>query len=110
MSFSVHPPALRAFARQLDDAAQDAEAAKRYVDRHGTFSMHESGLMGLIVPSHRNLVEELDSILSHLVDLTGTSSTAMHATAAHYERADLRAEATVDATYPPVDRPPANRD
>jgi hypothetical protein len=110
MGFTVYPPALRVFARHLADAAQDAEAAKRYIDQHGTFSMHDSGLMGLVVPSHRNLLADLDTRLKHLADLADASSRAMHATAAHYEQVDLRAEAATDAAFPPVPRPPVSRD
>lgn len=66
MGFTAHPPALRVFARHLADAAHDAEAAKRHIDQHGTFSLHDSGLMGLVVLAHRNLLADLDTRLEHL--------------------------------------------
>lgn len=110
MSFAVYPPALRTYARQLADAQQAAEAAKHYVHKHGTFAMHEQGLMGMIVPFHERLVADLDRLLAHLGDLTDASSQAMANVAAHYERADLHAEASADAAYPPVPRPLVRRD
>jgi hypothetical protein len=110
MNFAVYPPALRTYAEHLADAQQAAEAAKRYVDTHGTFAMHEKGLMGMMVPFHEQLVAALDRLLAHLSDLTDASSKAMTGVATHYERADLHAEATIDAAYPSVPRPPIHRD
>jgi hypothetical protein len=110
MGFAVDPAALRTFARQLTDAQEVAEAAKRYVDRHGTFSMHEGGLISLALPRHQNLLTALDQFLAHLGTLADASSQAMNNMATHYERTDLKAEATVDAAYPSVPRPPIDRD
>jgi hypothetical protein len=110
MSFAVDPPALRTFARQLADAHEVAETAKRYVYRHGTFSMHEGGLMGPAGPVASEPAHGLDQLLTHLDTLADASSQAMNDMAAHYERTDLRVEATVDAAYPSVPRPAIGRD
>ncbi len=110
MSFAVYPPALRVYASQLAEAHQAAEAARRYVNRYGTFSTHEAGLIGIALSQHWHLVAALDRLLTHLGDVIDASSRAMTEVAAHYERADLRAEATADAAYPSVSRPPVSRD
>jgi hypothetical protein len=62
--------------------------------------------MALIAPSHQYLIEALDQMLAHVKDLADASSQAMNREAAHYEHADLQAEARVDASYPAVPRPP----
>ena len=110
MSFRVEPPALRTYAARLADAHQAAEAAKRYVNRHGSFSLHEKGLMGFVAPGHRHLIAALDEMLGHLERLTDASGRTLSQTAGRYEASDLRAESTVDAAYPVVPRPSPRRD
>jgi hypothetical protein len=110
MGFAVYPPALRTYAKQLADAQQAAEIAKRYVDKHGGFGAHDKGLLGMVLPHHEQLVGALDQMLTHLRELTEASSRAMDSLAAHYESADVRADATADAAYPAVPRPPVQRD
>jgi uncharacterized protein YukE len=109
MSFVVHPPALRTYASQLGEARQAVEAAKHYVERYGSFSPHDKGVLGLLAPRHKHLMERLTALLEHLHDLTDASSVALRNVAAHYEHADLRSETALDATYPAVPRPSASR-
>ena len=46
MTFRVEPAALRRYAGQLADGRRVADAAGSYVQRHGSFSLHEKGLLG----------------------------------------------------------------
>ncbi|MFC0006577.1 type VII secretion target [Micromonospora siamensis] len=110
MTFAVHPPALRTYAGQLREATTAADAAKRYVQKHGSFSVHESGLLGQVSPLHRNLLADLDKLLGHLRNLTETSATALNQVADRYEHTDTRAARDLDATYPAVPRPSPSRD
>lgn len=110
MTFSVDPSAVRTYARHLSDAHQVAETAKSYVNQHGSFSVHESGLFGMLAPGHRQLLASLNTMLGHLSTLTDTSSVAMKQVAGHYEQTDLRAESTIDATYPAAPRATPRRD
>ncbi|MBM0277429.1 hypothetical protein [Micromonospora tarensis] len=110
MTFTVHPPALRVYADQLVEAGKAAEAAKVYVQTHGSFSLHERGLLGMAAPGHRNLVGALDELLSHLGKLTEASATALRQVADRYEHTDATIAADLDATYPVVPRPSPSRD
>jgi hypothetical protein len=105
MSFSVEPQALRTYARQLEDARQVADAAKRYVHQYGDLSLHERGLISLMAPWHQQLVAALNDLLGHLETVTDSSADALRKAATHYERTDLRTEGAIDATYPAVPRP-----
>jgi hypothetical protein len=110
MSFSVYPPALHAYARQLGDAEEAARGAKRYVDQHGAFSAHEKGLLGNVLPAHMNFVASLDSMLNHLAQLLEVSKAGLDNAASRYEQVDLRAAGAADAAYPAVARPAPSRD
>jgi hypothetical protein len=105
MNFAVDPTALHTYARQLTDAHEVAQVAKRYVVKHGTFTHHEKGLIGLVPFAHDRLMADLDRLLTHLSDLAQASSQAMDGMATRYEHTDLKAAASIDATYPAVPRP-----
>jgi uncharacterized protein YukE len=110
MSFSVYPPALRSYARKLAEAEEAAKAAKHYFEQHGTFSRHEKGILGTVLPAHMNFVANLDGVLTHLAQLLDASKAALEKTAAQYEQVDLRAAGAADASYPAVARPAPSRD
>lgn len=110
MTFKVEPAALRTYATQLMEAKAAAEAAKSYVDKWGTFSAHEKGLLGMIWPNHQHYVAQLDAMLQHLRDLIDASGTALNREADHYQHTDLRAETQIDASYPAVPRPSISTD
>ncbi|MFU8850722.1 hypothetical protein ACNAW0_07020 [Micromonospora sp. SL1-18] len=110
MTFSVHPPALRTYAGQLAEADRAANTAKDYVHKHGSFSMHERGLLGMAAPGHRNLVAALDKLLGHLHELADASGTALKHVADRYEHTDVEVASDLDATYPSVPRPSPSRD
>lgn len=110
MTFRVEPAALRRYAGQLADGRRVADAANSYVQRHGTFTLHEKGLLGLIAPGHRHLMADLARLLRHLGDLSDASSTAMNQVADGYEHSDKESQAAIDATYPEVPRTLLDRD
>jgi hypothetical protein len=110
MSFKVDPVAIRAYASWLEEVERVADDAQRYVAANGNFSFHESGIMGYASPGHRNVMADLQRLLTHLAELGVDSQKALRATAEVYQRTDGAAAARIDATYPPVQRPGANMD
>lgn len=110
MTFNVDPAALRAAAVKIGDTQRVAEVAKSYVLQHGSFSLHEQGLIGYLAPGHRNLMSDLDQMLSHLGQLGSASEKALKQTAERYGKTDRDAEAKVDASYPAVPRSHPERD
>jgi len=110
MTFNVDPAALRAAAAKIGDSRRVAEAAKSYVLQHGSFSLHDQGLIGNLAPGHRNLMNDLDQMLSRLSQLGDASEKALKQTAERYEKTDRDAEARVDASYPEVPRSHPDRD
>lgn len=110
MSFRVYPPALHAYARQLGDAEEAAQAARRYVEQHGAFSVHEKGLLGQVLPAHLNFVASLSGELTHLAQLLDASRATLDSAATRYEQVDLRSASAADAAYPAVARPAPSRD
>jgi hypothetical protein len=110
MSFKVDPAAIRACASRLDEVERVAGDAQRYVAANGNFSFHESGIMGYASPGHRNLMANLQKLLTHLAELGVDSQKALRTTADVYQRTDGDAAARIDATYPPVQRPRPDMD
>jgi hypothetical protein len=110
MTFRVEPAALRRYAGQLADGRRVADAANSYVQRHGSFSFHEKGLLGFIAPGHRHLMADLGRLLSHLGELSDASSKSMSQVADGYEHSDKKSQAAIDATYPEVPRTSLYRD
>jgi len=110
MSFDVDPQAVRTYAGQLAEVRRAADAANTYVNKHGSFSTHQSGLMGNISGAHTDFVASLNTMLKHLMDLADTSEMALKQLAATYEQTDENSAATVDATYPAVPRAPFPHD
>jgi uncharacterized protein YukE len=110
MTFKVEPQAVRTYAGRLGDARRHAETAKAYVNKHGSFSAHDKGLLGMIFPFHADFVAALNTMVQHLADLTDASDRALTQVADHYEHTDRDAESKIDASYPAVPRAPVNRD
>lgn len=104
MSFAVDPQAVRKYADQLAAARRAADAANSYVNKHGSFSGHEGGLIGTISSAHTDFVASLNTMLKHLMDLTDSSEVAFKQLAAKYEQSDTSSAAKLDASYPEVPR------
>ena len=110
MSFRVEPDALRTYAAQLAQAKAAAEAAQAYVEKWGTLSAHEKGLLGMVWPNHQNYVSQVTTMLQHLRDLTDASAHALARQAERYEETDADTAAGLDASYPAAPRAPLSRD
>jgi uncharacterized protein YukE len=110
MTFKVEPQAVRKYAGQLGEAHRHAATAQTYVNKHGSFSAHEKGLLGMIFPFHADFVAQLNTMLQHLGNLTDASDRALRQVADHYEHTDGDAESKIDASYPAVPRTPVDRD
>ena len=110
MSFQVEPADLRAFAMQLQNSYGDAADAKTYVQAHGTFGFHESGLIGVLSGRHAAWLEQLQGMLNHLLELTEAAPHVLRTVATTYEESDVHATAQIDASYPAAPRAPLNRD
>lgn len=94
----------------MAEGAHVAEVVHSYVKKHGSFSLHEKGLIGLVAPGHRNLMADLDQLLGHVAQLADGSAVALQRSAEQYQQTDLRSASSIDATYPGVTPPPLSRD
>jgi hypothetical protein len=101
----VDPATLKSFGRQLAEEANVARAGGSYVGRHGSLSLHQQGLAGLIQPAHERFVNEIVSTLTYLGALLERCEDALKAAASWYEETDRRSATRLDATYPMVNRP-----
>lgn len=110
MSFTVDPAALRRYASRLDEVERVAEDAKRYVEAHGNFGFHETGIIGFAAPGHRHLMASLQDLLGHLRELGVESQKGLRDAAEEYQRSDEESAARTDAAYPEVPRPSPLRD
>jgi hypothetical protein len=109
MTFNVDPAAQRGYASKLGDVERVAKDADRYIAAHGTFDLHEQGIIGFVTPGHRTLMANLHQPLMHLRELGIVSQRALRATADSYERTDERSAAVLDAAYPQTPIPPTDR-
>jgi hypothetical protein len=110
VTFSVEPGDIRRFADDLQQANTDADAAKSYVQANGTFSFHQTGIIGVLSGAHGRLMGRLGGLLDQLQTLTDASSEALREIAMQYEKTDTEASARVDASYPESPRPALKRD
>lgn len=110
MSFKVDPSEIRSYAAQLQETYLDVADAKTYVHANGDFSIHQTGLIGLLSGRHAAWVERLDQMLGQLLVLTEASPRALREIANTYDNTDEQAAARVDASYPAAPRTPANLD
>ena len=105
MTLKVDPQVLRAYAERLSQALAHAEKAKTYVNAHGTFTAHETGLIGYIIPHHHSYVDALNQMLAHIAKVTDASEQSMKDIAGTYEHTDKGAAQAIDASYPETARP-----
>jgi hypothetical protein len=103
MSFVVRPAALRALSADLGEQAEAARTARGYVDQHGSFGVHDSGLIGILAQAHSTFVGALRQRLTRTEELLAASATEIARAADQYERGDQASAATIDATLPPAD-------
>ena len=108
MCFAVQPDAVRAYARQLATASQNAETFATYINEYGSFDIHQAGLIGLLTGSHSSFVSELNRMLAHLAQLTDASEQALMRLADDYGSTDRQSAAKIDAGYPTVTRATVN--
>ncbi len=106
MTLNVESQALRAYAAQLSAAREAAETAKGYVHTYGDFDMHEKGAIGFLFGRHHNYLDALTEMLDHAARVLDASQDAMTDLSTGYEHTDTRAAKALDASYPPVPRPP----
>jgi hypothetical protein len=100
MTFHVDPAALRTAAAKIGDTRRVTDTAESYVRQHGSFTLHEQGLIGDLAPGHRHLMSDLSRLLSHLGQLGDASAAALKTTAERYEKTDHAAAAKLDASFP----------
>ncbi|MBB4740775.1 uncharacterized protein YukE [Actinoplanes octamycinicus] len=105
MTFHVVPGALRQYAAELTDGSGVAEETRGYADRWGSFTPHESGILGELTRRHTRFLTDLDETLTKLALILDTSARNMDNVAAAYEHTDARSAAEIDAGYPPAQRP-----
>jgi uncharacterized protein YukE len=104
MTFTVEARAVRRYAGQMGDAAEDVRAGRDYIVTHTTMPMHEEGLLNRLQPAHERLATEITARLTHLMDIFDQSKAALASAADYYQHTDDAAAARTDATLPTVSR------
>jgi len=110
VTFRVEPTALGSYAARLREVYADVEMAKNFGHRHGDFSFHESGIIGLLAGQHSSLMRQLEELHGQLLTILWRSNEALLAVADAYRTTDEGSAARVDASYPASPRPVPNRD
>jgi hypothetical protein len=98
------------YAAKLLELYGDVAAAKAYVEAHGSFSFHQTGLIGVLSGQHTDLMRQLNESFGKLLAVTQASSGALADAADSYEHTDDDAAARIDAAYPAAPRPQTFRD
>jgi hypothetical protein len=110
MSFKVNSSDIRAYAAELLNSYDDTADAKTYTEANGSFTFHESGVIGLLAGGHHKLMGDLNTMFGHLLTVLEKSNEALISTASTYDATDQRSAAQIDDTYPPTPRPAVIRD
>jgi uncharacterized protein YukE len=105
MMFRVEPDHLRVYAEDLAALSDHTETARSYANRMGTFTVLESGAIGMIFGSHQRFADDLNTKLQKLAMLLDASSSNMQAWASQYQRTDAGSAAEIDAALPASSRP-----
>ncbi len=109
MTLNVDPEALRIYATHLAGLHQATQRAKAYVNKYGSLSIHEQGLIGKFAGYHDAYVADLNEMLDRLSKLLETSGGALRKSAANYEHTDRRSASQIDALLPQISRATPSR-
>jgi uncharacterized protein YukE len=104
MTFRVEPGALTRYAAELMDSSGVAEEIQNYANKWGSFTPHESGILGQVFRRHQHFMEELNETLTKLAKTFDTSSVNLRTAAGVLEHTDATSAAEIDAGYPPAQR------
>jgi hypothetical protein len=110
MTFEANSSDIRAYAAELRESYSEVEMAKNYLHRHGDFSFHEAGVIGLLAGQHRGFMAQLEELHNQLLTILWRSGEALTDVAGGYDDTDKASAARIDATYPVVPRPVPSRD
>lgn len=105
MTFRADPDYLRVYAADLATLSDHTETARSYANRLGTFTVVESGAIGMIFGSHQRFADDLNTTLQRLAVLLDASSSSVQAWASQYQRTDAGSAAEIDAARPASPRP-----
>ena len=108
MTLKVDPDEIRIFASNLARLSEDAEIARGYAERIGSFDVLDTGAIGLVMGKHRAFMADFSATMQKLATLFDSSAVNMQATASQYQRTDEKGAAEIDASYPASPRPIAD--
>ncbi len=105
MMFRVVPESLRLYATALTNFSGVTEEARNYANRWGSFTSHETGILGEMSRRHANFMQDLNETLSKLTRVLDLSASNLSSFARTYEHTDAAAAAEIDSGYPLAQRP-----
>ena len=88
MKLRVDPAAIQAYADDLRQHANDADAIRRYAATYTAFGWHEEGLINIFWQAHRTFADQVIHTLAHLHDLLTTSHLELAKVAMFYRLCD----------------------
>jgi len=109
MSFQVAGADIIGYSATLSSLYDDVWRAENYIQRHGSFSFHESGIIGTLAGQHADLMDQLQKLHDNLEVILFRSTGALQDIGARYQQTDEATSARIDATYPESPRPVVER-
>lgn len=98
--FKVEPGDIGKYSTQIGRAADDVQAAKRYVDSHTDVGWYDNGLISNLADSHAALVTQLGEALTKTESILRACTTELTAVSRYYDTTDRGNAADLDAKYP----------
>jgi len=104
MTFKVEPNDLTSFSKQIGRAADDATAAKQYLQRECTIGHFSYGpisaIAGMFGGGHDGVMENVRSALDHMHRILEASKNEMSRSANFYRQTDESEASRLDSQYP----------
>ncbi|MBM2623399.1 hypothetical protein JIG36_48685 [Actinoplanes sp. LDG1-06] len=109
MGFKVAGADIVGYSAQLSYLYDDVFRAESYIQQHGNFSFHQSGIIGSLAGQHADLMDQLQKLHDNLEEILLRSKEALSEIGARYQETDEATSARIDATYPESPRPHMER-
>jgi len=92
MTFRVDPIAIRGYAKQLSDLELAAAKAHEYVSTYGDFDLHQTGVLGEVLPHHEKFASAVKAMLDRISTLADGCNLGLNQVATRYEHTDAASE------------------
>ncbi|MDQ8702427.1 type VII secretion target [Streptomyces sp. LHD-70] len=98
--FKVKPDDIGSYSTQIGRAADDVQAAKKYVNSHTEVGWYDNGLISNLANSHDSLVTQLGEALTKTESILRACQTELTAVSRYYDETDRGNASDLDAKYP----------